>query len=80
MNRIRSTNVGDGSTRTIASFDHTDSLSGQSLWSKASLATVVNGRSLNQLVVSYSGDHRNITPNSTAPEQVINGFGDFRRR
>lgn len=77
MNRIRGSNIGDGFTRTIASIDHTDSLSGQSLWSKGSVATVVNGRSLNQFVVSYSGDHRNITPNSTAPEQVVNGFGTF---
>jgi hypothetical protein len=77
MNRVRGSKVGDGFTRTIASADHTDSLSGQSLWSKASLATVVNERSLNQLVVSYSGDHRNTTPNSTAAEQVINGFGIF---
>jgi hypothetical protein len=77
INRIRGSKVGDGSTRTIATSDHTDSLSGQSLWSKASLATVVNGRSLNQIVVSYSGDHRNVTPNSTAPEQVINSFATF---
>jgi Carboxypeptidase regulatory-like domain/TonB dependent receptor len=77
VNRIRGSNIGDGSTRSVASIDHTDSLSGQSLLTHASLATVVSGRSLNQLTVAYSGDHRNTTPNSTAPEQVINGFATF---
>ena len=55
--------------------DNSDSLSGQSVWTKASLTTVVNSRSFNQALVSWSDDHRNMTPNSTAPEQYINGFG-----
>jgi hypothetical protein len=75
VNRIRSSNVGDGSTRSVATLDNADSLSGQSIWSKAGLTTLVNERSVNQLLVSWSGDHRNSTPNSTAPEYAINGFG-----
>jgi len=74
MNRVHGSNVGDGSSRSITAMDNADSLSGQSFWTKGSLATVLHGRSLNQLVAAYSNDHRNTTPNSTAPEQVINGF------
>jgi hypothetical protein len=84
--RVRGTEVGGGddvaggpnqagSTRSIATADNADSLSGQSVWSMASLTTVVTSRSVNQAVVSWSEDHRNMTPDSTAPEQVINGFG-----
>ena len=75
VNRVRASNIGDGSSRSIASSGHSDSLSGQSVWSKASLTTLLNQRSVNQLLVSWSGDHRNVTPNSTAPEININGVG-----
>jgi hypothetical protein len=74
-NRVRGSELGDGSTRSIATADHAHSLSGQSIWSKVGLTTVVTSESVNQLVVSWSQDHRNLTPNSTAPEQVIHGFG-----
>jgi hypothetical protein len=74
-NRVSGSNIGGGSTRSITTLDNADSLSGQSVWSKASLTTVVNSHSFNQGVVSWAGDHRNMTPNSTAPEQSINGFG-----
>jgi len=74
-NRVSALNLGDGSTRTIAAATHASSLSGQSLWSKAGLTTLVNQRSVNQATVSWSVDHRNIAPNSTAPEIYINGFG-----
>jgi hypothetical protein len=74
-NRVSGSNIGGGSTRSITTLDNADSLSGQSVWSKASLTTVVNSHSFNQGVVSWAGDHRNLTPNSTAPEQSISGFG-----
>jgi hypothetical protein len=74
-NRVSAVNLGDGSTRSIASATHTNSLSGQSIWSKVGLTTLVNQRSVNQSAVSWSVDHRNIAPNSSAPEVVINGFG-----
>lgn len=74
-NRIRGTNLGDGSTRSIATLSHADALSGQSIWSKAGLITLVNQRSVNQASISWSGDHRNFVPNATSPEVVINGFG-----
>lgn len=74
-NRIRASNVAEGSSRSLATADHADSLSGQSVWSKASLTTLLNERNLNRLLVSWSGDHRNFTPNSTAPEVQINGVG-----
>jgi hypothetical protein len=75
LNRVRATNAGDDSTRSVATLDHADSLSGQSLWTKASVATVLSPSGLNQALVSWSGDHRNWSPNSFAPEQVVNGFG-----
>ncbi len=74
-NRVRSSDVGDGSTRSIDALTHASSLSGQSVWTKGALTTLLNSRSLSQLLVSWSADHRNVTPNSTLPEQVINGFG-----
>lgn len=74
-NRVSAVNLGDGSTRTVAGQSHSDSLSGQSLWSRLGLTTLVNQRSVNQATVSYAQDHRNLSPNSTAPEMVINGFG-----
>jgi hypothetical protein len=74
-NRVRGSDIGNGSTRSLTTLDNAESLSGQSIWSKASLTTVVSSRSFNQALVSWSGDHRNATPNSKAPEQNINGFG-----
>ncbi len=74
-NRVSARNLGDGSTRSIAASTHASSLSGQSIWSKVGLTTLVSQRAVNQATVSWSVDHRNITPNSTTPEVFINGFG-----
>jgi len=74
-NRIRASGVGDGLTRSLATADYASSLSGQSFWSRAGLTTILNRRSINQLLAAWSSDHRNLTPNSTAPEFFINGFG-----
>jgi Carboxypeptidase regulatory-like domain len=74
-NRLRSTNFGNGSTRTISTEDYASSLGGQSVWAKAALTTVLGGEAVNQMAIAWSGDHRNLTPNSTASEVVINGFG-----
>jgi hypothetical protein len=75
FNRIGASNIGNGSSRSLASGSHSDSLSGQSLWSKAALTTLVNNRSVNQALLAWSGDHRNLAPNSFAPEIDINGVG-----
>jgi hypothetical protein len=79
-NRVRATNIvgqdaGERSTRSIGSVDKADALGGQSVWARGGLTSVVNERSLNQATVAWSGDHRLLTPNSTAPETMINGFG-----
>lgn len=74
-NRIRASNLGDGLTRSIGTEDYASSLSGQSFWARAGLTTVVNSRSVNQFVSSWSSDHRHLSPNSTSPEFFINGFG-----
>lgn len=74
-NRVRVDNLGDASTRTLATLDNTDHLSGQSIWAKSELTTVLTPKAVNQLLVSWSGDHRDFTPNSTTSEFDINGFG-----
>jgi hypothetical protein len=74
-NRIRGSRIGNGSSRSTATRDNASSLSGQSLWSKASLTSVLTPQSVNQALVSWSGDHRNSAPGSTAPQVVINGVG-----
>jgi hypothetical protein len=75
LDRIRAKNLGDGLSRSIAVVSNSSSLSGQSLFSRVGLTTVLSPRSINQALVSWSSDHRNTTPNSTAPEIFINGFG-----
>ena len=75
LNRIRSADVGDSLTRTLATLQHASSLSGQSFTSRVGLSTVINAHALNQAAVAWSSDHRDRTPNSTAPELFINGFG-----
>ena len=75
LNRIRASNVGGDSTRSLATIDHASSLSGQSVWGKAALTSVMNERSVNELLVSWAGDHRSLSPNSASAEIDINGFG-----
>ena len=75
FNRIRATDAGDDSTRSIATLDHAASLIGQSVWGKGEWTSVLNDRSVNDLLVSWAGDHRSISPNSLTPEIDINGFG-----
>jgi hypothetical protein len=75
LNRIRASNMGDDSTRSLATLEHASSLSGQSIWGKAALTSILNDRSVNELLVSWAGDHRNISPRSTSAEIDINGFG-----
>jgi hypothetical protein len=73
--RIRVRNQGDGLSRTLANPAYASSVSGQSFFTRAGLTTVLSPRLVNQAVLSWSSDHRGQTPNSTAPELSINGFG-----
>jgi hypothetical protein len=75
LDRIRSTNAGDGLSRTLATPTHTSNFGGQSITARLGLTTVLNARAFNQAVLAYSNDHRLRTPLSTAPELFINGFG-----
>jgi Carboxypeptidase regulatory-like domain/TonB dependent receptor len=75
LDRIRSTNAGDGLTRTLAVPIHASKFGGQSTTARLGLTTVLNARAFNQAVLAYSNDHRQRTPLSTAPELFINGFG-----
>jgi hypothetical protein len=74
-NRIRLKNQGDGSSRTLANPAFASSVSGQSFFTRAGLTTILTPRTVNQAVFSWSEDHRGQTPNSTASELFINGFG-----
>jgi hypothetical protein len=75
LDRIRSTNAGDGLTRTLAAPTYTSNFGGQSTTARLGLTTVLSARAFNQAVFAYSNDHRQRTPLSTAPEFFINGFG-----
>ncbi len=75
LNRVSSSDVGNASTRSLGTLDQASSLSGQSIWGKAAWTRVLNSRSVNEALISWSQDHRNLTPNSIAPEIEINGFG-----
>ena len=77
LNRVRSSNLDNGLSRSMGTFAHASSLSGQSLTSRVGLTTNVTSTLFNSAVVAWSSDHRNLTPNSTAPEQFVNGFGIF---
>lgn len=75
LNRIRASNVGDASTRTLSTITNAGHLGGQSIWAKTELTTMLTSSTVSQLLVSWSGDHRSFAPNSTSPEFDINGFG-----
>lgn len=74
-NRIRASNLGDGLSRSLAVQSNSSSLGGQSIFGRAGLATVLDARTINQALIAWSSDHRATTPNSTAPEMFVNGFG-----
>jgi hypothetical protein len=76
FNRVRATDLNqDGSTRVVTEQSDGVSLSGQSVWTRGSLSTVLGGHSVNQFLAQWTDDRRDFTPNSTAPEIVVNGFG-----
>jgi hypothetical protein len=66
---------GAGLTRSLDALGHAGSFTGQSITSRLGLSTILNDHSFSTLVIAWSSDHRNRTPNSFAPEQFINGFG-----
>jgi hypothetical protein len=73
--RERASDFGDGSARTLNAQSLSGNTSGQDLFGRAGLTTVLNARSINQAVVAWVSEHQGLTPNSTAPEFFINGFG-----
>jgi Carboxypeptidase regulatory-like domain len=75
LNRVNTMNAGDSLTRSLTTLGHAASFTGQSFTSRVGLTTVLSARAFNQAVVAWSSDHRNRTPNSSAPEFFINGFG-----
>jgi hypothetical protein len=77
--RERTSNFGDGSTRTLYAQSLSGNTSGQGLFGRAGLTTVLNARSVNQAVVAWVSEHQGLTPNSAAPEFFIDGFGRRRR-
>lgn len=75
LDRIRSTDSGDGLTRTLAVPSHASDFGGQSESARLGLTTVLTTLAFNQANLAYSNDHRLRSPLSTAPELFINGFG-----
>ena len=75
FNRVHATNVDDGSTRSTATLDNGAQLTGDSYWIHGNLTTVIGTQKVNQLLAQWAQDQRSLTPNSDAPEMVINGFG-----
>ena len=76
FNRVNASNVDlDGSTRSLASADNSASLTGDSYWVRGNLTTVLSSTKVNQFLAQWAQDQRTLTPNSTSPEFVINGFG-----
>ena len=75
FNRVNATDVDEGSIRSIATADNTASLTGQSYWVRGNLTSVFGSDKVNQFLGQWAQDQRALTPNSTAPEMVINGFG-----
>ena len=78
-NRARATKIedldGDGSTRVLDVASAAANESGQSLFGKVGLTTVLGAQSVNRALLAWTSDHRGVTPLSTAPEFFINGFG-----
>jgi len=78
-NRVRSTKLedldGDTSARTLDVASSAANESGQSLFGRVGLTTILSARTLNRALVAWTSDHRGITPRSTQPELFINGFG-----
>ena len=77
LDRVRSTNAGDGLSRSLKATSLASDFGGQSSTARLGLATVLGGHAFNQVVVAYANDHRSRTPHSSAPELFINGFGSL---
>ncbi len=77
LDRIRSSNAGDGLTRSLDAPSLAADFGGQSSTARLGLATVLGQRAFNQAVLAYSDDHRSRTPHSAASELFINGFGSL---
>jgi hypothetical protein len=75
FNRVNATDVEDGSTRSIAPVNNATALTGDSYWVRGNLTTVFGSSKVNQFLAQWAQDQRTLTPNSTGPEFVINGFG-----
>jgi hypothetical protein len=74
-NHVHATNVNDGFTRTLAAESNQSHLSGNSIWTRASLTSTLGSTRVNHLLAVYGRDQREWVPNSFAAEQFINGFG-----
>jgi len=77
LNRVETTDLNDGSTRTVASAEHGQFSRGNNVWFRANLTTLVSDGTVNQVLAQWGKDHRDFEPNSISPEVVINGFGSL---
>ena len=75
FNRLDFSNLSIGSTRIDASNSYSNAFEGHSIWARGNLTTVLSNTLVNEFLLGWSTDVRRLTPNSTAPEIFINGFG-----
>ncbi len=74
-NRLNASGLDSGSTRSLATADNNINLTGDSYWVRGTLNTLFGSATVNQFLVQWARDDRNLTPASTTPEYFINGFG-----
>lgn len=74
FNRVNATNI-NTSSRSIAPADNAAALTGDSYWVRGNLTTIFGSDKVNQFLAQWAQDQRALTPNSTGPEFIINGFG-----
>ncbi len=74
-NRLNASGLDTGSTRSLATADNNINLTGDSYWVRGTLNTLFGSTIVNQALVQWARDDRNLIPSSTTPEFVINGFG-----
>jgi hypothetical protein len=77
-NHISSTDLNDGSTRTLATAANQSDLDGNSVWARLALTSTLSATVVNHALATWSTDQRHYSPTDTAPEAFVNGFGILR--
>ena len=73
--RIDMSNAGYGSTRVDSAPSFGEQLEGHTTWARANLTGVYGQNVVNQALLQWSADHRDVSPFSGASQINIDGFG-----